>query len=64
MVGAVITRIGAVKREFHRKNKGIYLAVTLNPVDGGIYRVTTTSCDLMLTHPMDGDTFISAWTNP
>jgi hypothetical protein len=60
MVPSVITIIGAAKREFHRKNKDIYRAVTLNPMDGGIYRVTTTSCDLMLTHPMDGDTFISA----
>jgi hypothetical protein len=60
MVEAINTIIGAVKREFHRKNKDIYWAVTLNPVDGGIYTVTTISCDLMLTHPMDGDTFISA----
>jgi hypothetical protein len=52
--------IGAAKREFHRKNKDFYGAVTINPMDGGIYTVTTISCDLMLTHPMDGDTFISA----
>jgi hypothetical protein len=56
----VIATIGAAKSEFHRKNKGFHGAVTLTLVDGGIYRVTTISCDLMLTHPMDGDTFISA----
>jgi hypothetical protein len=51
---------GAAKREFHRENKDFYATVTITPLNRGIYKVTTTSCDLMLTHPMDGDTFVLA----